>query len=134
MRDVVLGALDVHSEGKDDEVHGDPGNEPDGELATSSVYFQEEVDTDKEVLNEQDKNIKELLDIDDKPAYSGIRVTMLALHVLTMEIVRDRDWLMDLYTKVKIGKKDYKTKLPDFNGDLHVTRQEPDVLSAVNGL
>ena len=101
---------------------------------TSSVYFQEEVDTDIEVLNEQDKNIKELLDNGDKPAYSGIRVTMLALHVLTMEIVRDRDWLMDLYTKVKIGKKDYKTKLPDFNGDLHVTRQEPDALSAVNGL
>ena len=102
---------------------------------TSSVYFQDEVDTDKEVLNEQDKNIKELLDNGDKPAYSGIRVTkMLALHVLTMEIIRDRDWLMDLYTKVKIGKKDYKTKLPDFNGDLHVTRQEPDALSAVNGL
>ena len=120
MRDVVLGVLDVHSEGKDDEVHGDPGNEPDGELATSSVYFQDDVDTDKEVLNEQDKNIKELLDNGDKPAYSGIRVTkMLALHVLTKEVL---DWLVDLYTKVKIGKKDYETKLPDFNGDLHVTR------------
>ena len=44
------------------------------------------------------------------------------------------DWLVDLYTKVKIGKKDFKSKLPDFNGDLHVTRQEPDALSAVNGL
>ena len=54
--------------------------------------------------------------------------------MLTKEVLRDRDWLMDLYTKVKIGKKDYKTKLPDFNGDLHVTRQEPDALSAVNGL
>ena len=68
------------------------------------------------------------MDVQNAPKIKGL---VLALHVLTKEVL---DWLVDLYTKGKFDKKDYDSKLPDFNGDLHVTRQEPDALSAVNGL